>query len=134
MNTAQRVFYSKASHLTIQINPGVQQVQNGMVAPDRAGQKFASFGPISDGYGQLITSDPEVIAHLEQHPDVFGPEEYTKRTTPKDQQIEDLTRRLEQSNRLLERLQAEGKLPSPALGKEAVSPPIKPPMAQPVQR
>ena len=131
----KRVFYSRSGHLSIQVNPGQHMVQGGQLSTERVGQKIVAFGPMGDGFGQYVTNDPEVIAYLEGHPDVFGPAEYTRQTTPPNIQIEQLRRELEQRNRLIEKLQAEGKLPSPAIPtKEATSPPFKPPLTAPASR
>lgn len=118
----KRVFYAQSAGLTIQINPGKRILQSdGQTSDFRMGQKIITFSPIGDGWGQLVTEDPEVIAFLEKAgSDVVGPEAYNRATTPPEvraQQLEahsaELQRTIDSQNRLIEDLKKQGKLTPP---------------------
>ncbi len=65
------------------------------------------------GLAVLVLCMPALVL-AQKVRDVFGPEEYNRRITPDSQKIsalESKLRELEQTNSLLEKLPAQGKLP-----------------------
>jgi hypothetical protein len=111
-------FYSAAAGLIVNINNGRRIIEEGGTTR-MVDQKIAEFVPIGDGFGRLVTADPEVIDKLTSRMgttgDVFNGAEYTRRTTPADVQLKmrdaEYARLLEDHNRLLAKLQEEGRLP-----------------------
>jgi len=95
---------------TVMNNGTVQQITRPAIKFSRMGaSQFFSFN----------TENPKEIewldARMEKVRDVFGPEEFNRRITPDSQKIsalESKLRELEQKNSLLEKLQAQGKLPT----------------------
>jgi hypothetical protein len=80
----------------------------------RVGEKIIEFQPMGqDRYGRYTTSDQQVIDYLEWRRanigDIMTAEEYAKEVTPKEIQISDLQRKLDQANSLLAELQKQGK-------------------------
>jgi hypothetical protein len=112
-----KTFYSAAAGLILNINVGRRVIEEGGTTK-MVDQKIAEFSPIGDGYGRLVTVDPEVIEKLSTrmatHGDVFDAAEYTRRTTPAEVQIKMLQehnqRLVEDHNRLLAKLAEDGKL------------------------
>lgn len=109
---AIRHYFSKSQSLYICLRVGKKEIVDGEM---RTGEgKYAQFSPIGDGFGRFATSDPEVIQlmdeRIEQVGDVFGPEEYQKRSIPAEKRNEILERELKTANDLLAKLRAEGKL------------------------
>jgi len=119
--TAPRTFYSASGNLLIHMDPGKIVMQEGQVS--RIGERFIQFRTFgADPHGQYTTSDPGEIDFLErrmlEQGDVFGPEEYARRTIPAEvratqarQQLEEANREIGNLNRLLADLQAQGKVP-----------------------
>lgn len=113
----KRVFYAQSANLVVQVNVGKRVMQSdGQMVDHRLNQKIVQFSPIGDGWGQLVTDDPEVIAFLEKTGDVVGPESYNRATTPpevRNQQLEaysaELQRTIDTQNRLIEDLKKQGK-------------------------
>lgn len=122
-----RTFYSTAGALVISISVG-QRVIDG-AGTKVVGQKVAEFSPMADGFGRLVTDDPEIIAKLDARMkisgDVFDSKEYGRRTTPADIQLkmsQDENKRLiADNNRLLAQLSDQGRVPVPPK-KDAPSP------------
>jgi hypothetical protein len=125
-----RTFYSRARNLVVSISIGRAVIQNGIAT--RTDQKVAQFEPFGEEpFGVLTTSDPEVIAKLDNHPDVLTPEQYEEASVPaemrlrmKSQRAEELTveveaknREISEHNRLLEYL----KQANPKMYDEAVA-------------
>jgi len=118
-NTESHTFYSAAAGLIVNINLGRRIIEEGGTTK-LVDQKIAEFSPIGDGYGRLVTTDPEVIAKLGARSadkgDVFDGAEYLRRTTPAEKRLETLqadhARLLEDHNRLLAKLADEGKIPA----------------------
>src|SRR5512146_2417702 len=114
----QKTYFSTSGALIVSISKGRRITDEGGVSK-MVGQKVAEFTPMGDGYGRLITEDPEVIAVLDQRAavpgaDVFDATEYTRRTTPAEVRLrlmeQEHNRLVQEHNRLLAKLQAEGKL------------------------
>ncbi len=97
---------------------GVRELMNNgsvVVVTDRP-IHFARVG--ATNFYSYTTSNPDHIAELEARVvspgDVLSAEEFNRRLTPDDKKIsalESKLRELEQKNSLLEKLQAQGKLP-----------------------
>jgi hypothetical protein len=118
---ARRTFYARAGHLSFYVGEPKRIIEDGQTKVlDPPLIQFSPTG-VSDGevsWGQYTTSDLAEIAALEGRDDVVGPEEYNKHVTPpaiRVTQLEksnaDLLRELSDRNTLIERLQAQGKLP-----------------------
>lgn len=120
-----RTYYSVHGSLIVSINNGRRITEASSGLSRIVDQKVVEFTQMADGYGKLITSDPEVIAKMDArmevlNSDVFDGTEYTRRTTPVELQIQQLqaeNRRLRgeteraviDQNRLLAKLNAESK-------------------------
>lgn len=111
--TTPRTFYVQgAAGLAVSINKPQRILENGNSKV--IGGEMIEFQPMgfNSDFGMLITSNPEVIAVLEQRKDVFGPEEFNRRMmTPeaRAKQLETANSRLvSENNRLLAQL-AEAK-------------------------
>ena len=106
--TESRVFYSAHAALVININNG-HRITEGNGVSRIVDQKVVEFMPMADGFGRLVTDDPEVIAKLSARcgaqSDVFDAAEYNRRSTPMEVQVAMLqdqnARLLEDHNRLL---------------------------------
>lgn len=120
--TGPRTFYSTAGALTIHMSAGKQVMHEGQL--QRMGERIIEFHSSgAETYGRFVTSDPDEIAFLDRRMlevgDVFGPEEYGRRTIPAEvrasaaeQLVETQQREIGNLNRILADLQAQGKLPS----------------------
>ena len=106
--TPNATFYSAAAGLIVNINIGHRVIDPGGTT-SVVGQKVAEFTPIGDGFGKLVTNDPEIIekmsARMATVGDVFDAAEYNRRTIPADVRLKDIekehARLLEDHNRLL---------------------------------
>ena len=112
----RRTFYSKASGLVAQVNVGRQERDGERIV--RVGQKHASFSPIGGArsehggdWGHCITSDPEVIAYLENRAatlgDVFTEQTFMRMSAPAAMREQADTRVIESQNRLIEDLKRQ---------------------------
>lgn len=112
LNTPRKFYVQGAAGLALSINKPQRVLENGnskVIGGDMV--EFHPMGFNSD-FGELTTSNPEIIAVLEKRPDVFGPEELNRRMmTPeaRAKQLEERNSRLvSENNRLLAQL-AEAK-------------------------
>jgi hypothetical protein len=104
-------YFSAAAGLIINVNKGTNVIGEGGVTR-RVGEKVAEFTPIGDGFGRLVTTDPEVIDLMDKrmgtHGDVFNAAEYNRRTTPIADQLAnretEFKALLESHNRLLSKV------------------------------
>jgi hypothetical protein len=92
------------------MDPGQQAIgPTGLL--QRTNVKLIEFYPQGDNYGRLVTDDPEVIKFLnkrvEEVGDVFGPQEYTRRTTPMEQRIRQMEDSLQRTIQDRDRLEQE---------------------------
>lgn len=123
-----KTYYSTAAGLIVNINVGRRIIEEGGTTK-MVDQKVAEFTPLGDKYGRLVTSDPEVIrimdARMASLGDVFDGNEYTRRTTPAEVRNKMLERQnaelaaenkriLDDHNRLLAKLETDGRLPKAA--------------------
>jgi hypothetical protein len=110
---APEIYFSRSAALIVNVSKGRRISENG--ESKIVDQKVAEFSPLGDGFGRLITRDPEVIALLEkrildqgQNSDVFKAAEYSRRTTPPEVRIklleEEHQRTLTENNRLLQQI------------------------------
>lgn len=112
MQTQKQTFYSTASGLTIcppTLKGTFMQIDG---EAKRVGEHIIQFVPMGrDKFGYYTTEDPDEIAYLNKRVtetgDIFGPEEYLKRSTPPEIRAEMLTRKVEDQNRLIAELQAQ---------------------------
>lgn len=112
----KQTFYSAAAGLIVQVNVGRRIIEEGGTTK-MVDQKVAEFTPIGDGYGRLVTADPELIekltARMATVGDVFDGQEYVRRTTPAEMRLAmrdaDYNRVLGDYNRLLADI-ADGKV------------------------
>ena len=97
-------FYSQHGGLQIAINHG-KYVMGEDGRQRLTGEKMAAFTPLPGGFGFLTTDDPEIIANLSKRDDVFGFEEFKRRSmTPQQREAEALNtaqRVITDNNRLL---------------------------------
>jgi hypothetical protein len=118
--TELRTYYSRAANLIVNVSNGQRVMDEGGTSKI-VGQKVAEFTPIGDGFGRLVTDDPETMQKIEARMgaggDVFNAAEYARRTTPVDvqnkmlaDQLATANREIEDRNRLIAKLQADGKL------------------------
>lgn len=112
----QREFYSNSAHYSIRYTLGKPVIENG-IRMGREGEEFIEFHPFGK-HGRYVTSDPGKIAFLEKQGDIFGPEEFDRQITPKDQLLARAERKIEQQNRLIEQMKlnqqlTKGVAPSP---------------------
>ena len=108
-----KTYYSAAAGLIVNINVGRRIIEPGGTTA-MVDQKLAEFQPIGDGFGRLVTSDPEVIEKMDARAlskgDVFEGAEYLRRTTPAEVRLkmkeDEHARLLADHNRLLAQVQA----------------------------
>jgi hypothetical protein len=117
--TKPRIYYSSAANMIININKGRRVMEDNGVTK-MVDQKLAEFTPQADGYGRLVTTDPEIIAKLDArmaagYTDVFEAAEYNRRTTPVEIRLKMMEtehqRVIADNNRLLAMLKEQGKVP-----------------------
>ena len=104
----------------VNINVGTRVSEGGQSRV--IGQKVAEFSAMADGFGRLVTDDPEIIAKLDARSgpesDVFDGTEYQKRTTPVEVRNkileEKISRLVTDNNRLMAKLEQDGRLSAPA--------------------
>lgn len=113
-----KIYYSSSAALVINISVGRRVIDAGGVSKI-VDQKVAEFTPLGDGYGRLITDDPDVQKKLDAlclqpGSGVFDAAEYNRRTTPAEVRVKMLEREnqriIEEHNRLLAMLERDGKL------------------------
>lgn len=99
----QRVYYSQSANLICWATEPRRVIEDGQ-SKVLDGKKVA-FDSQGDGFGRLVTTDPEIIAYLDRRVaevrDVFGAQEYTRLNTPVDVQLAQKDRQIEEQNRLL---------------------------------
>jgi hypothetical protein len=114
MATDGKHYFSKAQNLFLSLRVGRKELIDGEIK--RVDDKYAQFTPIGDGFGRFFTKDPETIelmdARIAEVGDIFGPDEYQKRSVPAEKRNEMLERELSQANELIKQLQKSGKLPT----------------------
>lgn len=97
-----REFYSTAQYYNLRYSLGTPVISNGLRL-GRENEEILEFKPFGK-FGRYATNDPDKIAFLEKQGDLFGPEEFARRVTPIEQQMEQQKRTIEQQNRLIEQL------------------------------
>lgn len=105
-------YFSRAQGLFLSLRVGKKELVDGEVR--ETGARYAQFSPIGDGFGRFFTSDPETIELMDERVaevgDVFGPDEYQKRSIPAEKRNELLERELVQKNELIAKLTRDGKI------------------------
>lgn len=105
---AAKTYYSENAGLMCPVKPfRCDPVTDKPVEP-----QFVHFTRMGqDRFGSLTTSDPEIQAALDKRivevGDIFGPDEFARRSIPAEKRVEMMARELEQTNRLLADLQAK---------------------------
>jgi len=111
---ANKTYYSESAGLNVPVGKLRRIMQDGqatLIEPQRI--QFSRIG--ADHFGSFVTDDPEIIAALDERVakigDIFGPEEYQKRTTDPKMRADLLEaenhRLLAEHNRLLAMLQKQ---------------------------
>jgi len=126
LNTPRKFYVQGAAGLAVSINKPTRVLENGnskVIGGDMV--EFHPMGFNSD-FGELTTSNPEIIAVLEKRPDVFGPDELNRRMmTPeaRAKQLETVnTRLVTEKNRLLEEIAELKKNRTAAASADAANP------------
>lgn len=105
----KKVFFSSCASLIVSVTKG--NMQRGAEGEfRRVNEKLVQFQDNGDGgYGRYMTDDKDEIAYLEKRAaevgDVFGHEEFTKRTTPPEIRLKQMERELEESNKIIADMQ-----------------------------
>lgn len=102
----QKIYYSRAKHLTIAISHGELKEIAGQTV--RTNERYAVFSDNGDKFGIFRTSDKDVIEALdrrvEEVGDIYTPEQYAKISIPVETRNVMLERQLEEANRLIAEL------------------------------